>query len=492
MPSRRRNQVDPLQLRPGDFVVHEQHGVGRFVEMMQRTVGGATREYLVIEYAAEQARPAGRPALRADRPARPGDQVRRRRGAHPQQDGRLRLAQDQGAGPSATSSRSPAELIRLYSARMATKGHAFGPDTPWQRELEDAFAYVETPDQLRQHRRGQGRHGEARSRWTGSSAATSATARPRSPCARRSRRSRTASRSRSSCRRPCWSASTCRPSPSATPSSRSWSRPLSRFQSDKEAKEVIAGLADGTRRPRHRHPPAARPRTIAFKDLGLVVVDEEQRFGVEHKEQLKTTAHRRRRAGHVGHADPAHPRDGGHRHPRDVHSRHAARGAPPGPHLRRRLRREADHRGDPARAAARGPGLLRPQQGELASRGPPPRMRELVPEARIATAHGQMGEHQLEQVVLDFWDKKFDVLVCTTIVETGLDISNANTLIVERSDSPRPQPAAPAARPRRPRPRARLLLLPLPAGEADDRDGARPAARPWPATPTSAPACRSP
>ena len=61
-----------------------------------------------------------------------------------------------------------------------------------------------------------------------------------------------------------------------------------------------------------------------------------------------------------------------------------------------------------------------------------------MPEARIATAHGQMGEHQLEQVVLDFWDKKFDVLVCTTIVETGLDISNANTLIVERSDMPRP------------------------------------------------------
>ena len=107
MPSRRRNQVDPLQLNPGDFVVHEQHGVGKFVEMVQRTVGGATREYLVLEYAAVQARPARRPPLRADRPARPGHPLRRRRAAHPQQDGRLRLAQDQDEGRAATSSRSP-------------------------------------------------------------------------------------------------------------------------------------------------------------------------------------------------------------------------------------------------------------------------------------------------------------------------------------------------------------------------------------------------
>ena len=104
------------------------------------------------------------------------------------------------------------------------------------------------------------------------------------------------------------------------------------------------------------------------------------------------------------------------------------------------------------------------------------RLRELVPEARIATAHGQMGEHRLEQVVEDFWEKRFDVLVCTTIVETGLDISNANTLIVERSDMLGLSPAAPAARSRRPWPRARLRLLPLPAREADDRDGPRPPA----------------
>ena len=74
------------------------------------------------------------------------------------------------------------------------------------------------------------------------------------------------------------------------------------------------------------------------------------------------------------------------------------------------------------------------------------RIKELVPEARVATAHGQMGEHRLEQVMLDFWEKRFDVLVCTTIVESGLDVSNANTMIIERSDTLGPVPAAPAAR----------------------------------------------
>ena len=130
MPSRRRNQVDPLQLRPGDFVVHEQHGVGRFVEMVQRTVGGATREYLVIEYAPSQARPAGRPALRAHRPARPGHPLRRRRAAHAQQDGRLATGTRPRAGPASYVKQIAAELIRLYSARMATAGPRLRARTP--------------------------------------------------------------------------------------------------------------------------------------------------------------------------------------------------------------------------------------------------------------------------------------------------------------------------------------------------------------------------
>src|SRR5579863_357561 len=147
MPSRRRGGVDPLQLAAGDYVVHEQHGVGRYVEMTSRTAAGATREYLVIEYA---------PARRGQPPDRlyvPTDQLdegtkytggeapalHRLGGADwAKAKGRARKAVRQIAS----------ELIRLYSARMASPGFAFGPDTPWQRELEDAFPYIETPDQL--------------------------------------------------------------------------------------------------------------------------------------------------------------------------------------------------------------------------------------------------------------------------------------------------------------------------------------------------------
>ncbi|HQK33049.1 MAG TPA: CarD family transcriptional regulator, partial [Phycicoccus sp.] len=147
MPSRRRNQVDPLQLRPGDHVVHEQHGVGKFVEMMQRTVQGATREYLVIEYASSK---RGQPADRLFVPTDQLDQVTRYVGGEQPTLNKLG-----GSDWQATKSKArrhvkqiAAELIQLYSARMATSGHAFARDTPWQRELEDAFAYVETPDQL--------------------------------------------------------------------------------------------------------------------------------------------------------------------------------------------------------------------------------------------------------------------------------------------------------------------------------------------------------
>ena len=197
MPSRRRNVVDPLQLKAGDLVVHEQHGVGRYVEMVQRTVQGATREYLVIEYAAAK---RGQPGDRLYVPTDSLDQVTRYVGGEAptlhrlggadwaKAKGRARKAVKEIAG----------ELIRLYSARMAAPGYAFGPDTPWQRELEDAFPYVETPDQLSTIDEVKADM-ERPVPMDRSSAATSATARRRSLCAPRSRPCRTASRSRSSC-----------------------------------------------------------------------------------------------------------------------------------------------------------------------------------------------------------------------------------------------------------------------------------------------------
>ena len=147
MPSRRRGGIDPLQLSPGDYVVHEQHGVGRYLEMTSRSVQGAVREYLVIEYAPGK---RGQPPDRLYVPTDQLDQVTRYVGGEAPALHRLG-----GADWAKTKGRArkavrqiASELIRLYSARMASAGHPFGQDTPWQRELEDAFPYVETPDQL--------------------------------------------------------------------------------------------------------------------------------------------------------------------------------------------------------------------------------------------------------------------------------------------------------------------------------------------------------
>ncbi len=147
MPARRKNQIDPLELSFGDPVVHSQHGVGRYVEMMQRTVAGATREYLVIEYAPSR---RGQPGDRLYVPMDALDQVTRYVGGeNPTLDrlGGADWAKRKGRARKAVREIA-AELIKLYAARQATRGHAFSPDTTWQRELEDAFAFVETPDQL--------------------------------------------------------------------------------------------------------------------------------------------------------------------------------------------------------------------------------------------------------------------------------------------------------------------------------------------------------
>ena len=139
--------MDPLQLHAGDYVVHEQHGVGRYLEMTSRTAAGATREYLVIEYAPAR---RGQPPDRLYVPTDQLDEVTRYTGGEAPTLHRLGGADwAKAKGRARKAVRQIAsELIRLYSARMASPGYAFGPDTPWQRELEDAFPYVETPDQL--------------------------------------------------------------------------------------------------------------------------------------------------------------------------------------------------------------------------------------------------------------------------------------------------------------------------------------------------------
>ncbi|KUG55766.1 transcription-repair coupling factor [Serinicoccus chungangensis] len=431
MPSRRRHQVDPLQLRPDDYVVHEQHGVGRFVEMAQRQVQGATREYVVLEYAPSK---RGQPGDRLYLPTDQLDQLTKYVGGEAPTLHRLG-----GADWQKTKSRArkhvrqiAAELIRLYSARQATQGHAFGPDSPWQRELEDAFAFTETPDQLvsidevkedmektvPMDRLISGDVGYGKTEIA-VRAAFKAIQDGKQVAVLVPTTLLVQQHFQTFSERYAQFPVTV--------------RALSRFQSSKQAAEVVEGIKDGSVDlviGTHR----LLGSTVRFKDLGLVIIDEEQRFGVEHKEQLKAL-----RTNVDVLAMSATPI------PRTLEMaitgiREMSTLATP-PEERHPVLTFVGGYDERQIAAAIRRELLRDGQvffvhnkvssiEKVASR-----LRDLVPEARIETAHGQMGEHRLEQVVVDFWERRFDVLVCTTIVETGLDISNANTLIVDRADT---------------------------------------------------------
>ena len=430
MPSRRRRTVDPLQLVPGDFVVHEQHGVGKYVEMVQRTVAGATREYLVLEYAPAK---RGQPGDRLYVPTDALEQITKYVGGESPSMHRLG-----GSDWTATKNRArkavrqiAAELVRLYAARRASKGFAFSPDTPWQRELEDAFPYIETPDQastidevkadmeraLPMDRVVAGDVGYGK---------TEIAVRAAFKAAQDGKQVAVLVPTTLLVQQHF-----------ATFQERFGSFPinvkaLSRFQSDKEAKAVVAGLEDGTVDVvigTHR----LLTPDIRFKDLGLVIVDEEQRFGVEHKEHLKalrtnvdmlamsaTPIPRTLEMSITGIRDMSVIQTP----PEERHPVLTFVGPYDEKQVSAAIRRELLREGQVFFVHNRVESIQR-----VATR-----VSELVPEARIAVAHGQMNEHLLEQVIVDFWDKKFDVLISTTIVESGLDIPNANTLIVDRAD----------------------------------------------------------
>ncbi|GIG28914.1 transcription-repair coupling factor [Cellulomonas marina] len=434
MPSRRRNVVDPLQLRPGDLVVHEQHGVGRFVELVQRTIGAGatatTREYLVIEYASSK---RGQPGDRLFVPSDALDQVTKYVGGESptlNKMGGADWAKTKGRARKAVKEIA-AELIRLYSARMATEGHAFGPDTPWQRELEDAFAYVETPDQLATIDEvkadmekpvpmdrlvcGDVGYGKTEIAIRAAFKAVQdgkqvAVLVPTTLLVQQHLDTFTERYA---------------PFPVTV-------KALSRFSTPAESEAVVEGLRDGSVDVvigTHRLITGG----VRFKDLGLVIIDEEQRFGVEHKETLKAL---RTNVDVLSMSATPIPRTlemavTGIREmstlatpPEERHPVLTFVGPYEEKQIGAAIRRELLREGQVFYVHNRVESIERTAG----------RLQELVPEARIAVAHGKMGEHRLEQVIADFWEKKFDVLVCTTIVETGLDISNANTLILERAD----------------------------------------------------------
>ncbi len=431
MPARRKKQIDPLELKAGDFVVHEQHGVGRFVEMKQREVQGATREYLVLEYGSSK---RGHPPDRLYVPADSLDQVTRYVGGEAPSLDRLGggdWAKRKGRARKAVR-QIAAELIKLYAARQATKGHAFGADTPWQTELEDAFPFHETPDQLStvEEVKADMRRVVPMDRLVCGDVGYGKTEIAVRAAFKAVQDGKQVAVLVPTTLLVTQHYATFAERMSGFPVNLA---PLSRFQTDKEAREVLEGLKDGSVDiviGTHR---LLNP-DIRIKDLGLIVVDEEQRFGVEHKEQMKRL---RTSVDVLSMSATPIPRTlemaiTGIREmstiatpPEERHPVLTYVGAYEDRQVTAAIRRELLRDGQVFFIHNR------VQSIEKAAA----KLKELVPEARIATAHGQMGEHQLEQVMLDFWEKRFDVLVCTTIVESGLDVSNANTMIIERSDT---------------------------------------------------------
>ncbi len=422
---RKRQSVSVFEdLKAGDYVVHYHHGVGRYGGMVKRTIGGVERDYLLLEYKG------------GDRLYVPSDQidaVRHYVGGESPTLHRLGGADFEKAKSRVRSAvrEIAQELVVLYQRRRHAPGFAFGDDTPWQRELEDGFPFVETPDQLRAvidvkadmeagfpmdrllcGDVGFGKTEVAiRAAFKAIQAGKQVAVLVPTTLLAQQHGNTFADRFRGYPVRV---------------------EVLSRFLSPAQARDVVAGLKSGEVDcvvGTHR----LLTEGIEFKDLGLLVIDEEQRFGVQHKESIKklktdvdvltmsaTPIPRTLEMSLTGIRDlsliQTPPAD---RQPiltfvGEYDERAVAEA------MRRELLREGQvfyvHN--------------RVQSIDHCAA----RLRELVPEARIAVAHGQMDEGTLEQVVVDFWEGEYDVLVCTTIIESGIDMPTVNTLVVERSD----------------------------------------------------------
>lgn len=423
--ARKRDATTVFQdLKPGDYVVHHHHGVGRYEGMVTRSMGGSERDYLLLAY---------KDGDKLYVPTDHIDAVRQYVGGESPTLHRLGGSDFARAKQRVRSvvREIAQELVVLYQRRVTAQGHSFPADTPWQAEMEAAFPYVETPDQrlaIEATKSDMERDVPMDRLVCGDVGfgKTEIAIRAAFKCIQDGKQvavlvptTLLASQHRN------------------TFSERFAGYPirvetLSRFLTPAQAKKVIRGLATGEIDcviGTHR----LLQDTVKFKDLGLLVVDEEQRFGVSHKEAMKklktnvdvltltaTPIPRTLEMSLVGIRDlsllQTPPAD---RQPiltfvGESDERVATEA------IRRELLRDGQvfwvHN--------------RVQTIDERAR----ELRELVPEARIAVAHGQMDESALEQAVIDFWEGRFDVLVCTTIIESGIDMPTVNTLVVERAD----------------------------------------------------------
>ena len=416
-------------LAPGSYVVHHHHGVARYGGMVTRSLPGPNgtsvdRDYLLLEYRG------------ADKLYVPSDQidaVRQYTGGSSPTLSRMGGSDFARAKAKVRSQVAEVaqELVVLYQKRTQTEGHAYPPDTPWQTELEDSFEFTETPDQ---------------DRAIDEVKADMESERPmdrlvcgdvgfgKTEIALRAVFKAVMDGRQAAVLVP----TTLLASQHFTTFTERFAdypvrvEVLSRFLTSAQARRVLAALSAGEVDVvigTHRLLGA----DVSIPKLGLLVVDEEQRFGVSHKERIKEMS--------VGvdvltlSATPI-PRTlemslTGIRDLSLLHTPPAERqpiltyvgefdDAPVAEAIRRELLRE----GQVFYVHNRVEDIDR-RASQLA---------ELVPEARIAVAHGQMDEGTLEQVMLDFWEGAYDVLVCTTIIESGIDMPLVNTLVVERAD----------------------------------------------------------
>ena len=411
-------------LTPGDYVVHQVHGVARYQGMVQRAIGGVARDYLLLEYKGD------------DKLYVPTDQVhvvRRYTGGETPTLHRMGGAdfEKSKARVRAAVREIAQELVVLYRRRLASPGHAFPPDTPWQREVEEAFPYEETPDQAKaidevKHDMEQPRPMDRLVCGDVGFGKTEVAVRAAFKAAQDGKQVAV-----------LVPTTLLASQHGQTFRDRFASYPvrvevLSRFLTPKEQDRVVAGIASGDVDVvigTHR----LLSDDIDFRDLGLLVIDEEQRFGVQHKERIKalktgvdvltlsaTPIPRTLELSLTGIRDlslvntPPEDRQPILTYVGEYDDRAVAEP------IRRELLREGQVF------------FVHNQVKDIEFVAE--HLRELVPEARIGIAHGQMDEGRLEQVVLDFWERSYDVLVCTTIVESGLDIPNVNTLVVDRAD----------------------------------------------------------
>jgi transcription-repair coupling factor (superfamily II helicase) len=416
------------RLQPGDAVVHIDHGVARYVGLVRRAAGGPgdeERDFLELQFAG------------ADRmwvPVEQIDRVTRYSGSESPTMSRLGGGEWQRTRARVRRAVTDLakDLLALYSARADAHKSPFGLDTPWQAELEAAFPYEETPDQLRavaevkadmERDRPMDRivvgdvgYGKTEVALRAAFKAIQdgfqvAVLVPTTVLAQQH-------------------LETFRARFAAYPTT---VRMLSRFVPPAEQARTVAGLADGSVDlviGTHR----LLSRDVRFHRLGLLVVDEEHRFGVGHKERLKllrtqvdvltlsaTPIPRTLNMALVGARDlsviETPPED---RLPIQTRVAEASAGL-----VRDALLRELD-RGGQAFFVHNRVETIEAQADQL---------RRLLPDARIAVGHGQMAEGALERVMLAFARGEHDVLVCTTIIESGLDIPNANTIVIDRADA---------------------------------------------------------